>query len=70
MEATNCSNNNIVINNFYFIIFDDLKEIINSASLFQPIKNYSTKSFKTQSRQGPKNTIIITEEKAKDTNRL
>ena len=70
METTNSSNNNTVINNYYFIIFDDLNKIINSSSLFQPIRNYSTKSFKNQSRQGPKNAIIITEEKAKDTSRL
>ena len=68
METTTSSkNNNTIINNYYFLTSEDIKEMINSACLFQPIRNYSTKSFKTQIKQGPKNKIIITEGKTKDT---
>ena len=69
------SKNNIIINNYFHITFEnqnqmrniDLNHLLNlsyPSSLFHPIKNnYGIKSFLSKKRKNIENTIIINEEK-------
>ena len=64
---TNNANNKTIVNNYYYITFDNLKELMNFANiapLFQPIKqNFSMKCTKNEPKQSQENKIIINEEK-------
>lgn len=64
---TNNANNKTIVNNYYYITFDNLKEWMNFANmahLFQPIKqNFSMKCTKNEPKQSQENKIIINEEK-------
>ena len=54
---TNNANNKTIVNNYYYITFDNLKDIMNFANfapLFQPIKqNFSKISTKNETKQSP-----------------